>query len=124
MYLGALNDMAADFAAKGVEIVALSADPVEKAETDKAEMAIDLAVAYNLDLDTMRSWGLFISAPRSDQETDRPFAEPALFLLRPDGTIQIIDISNAPFVRPDLSYVLRGVSAAIDNGYPVRGTSG
>ena len=33
----------------------------------------------------MQALGLYVSTPRSPQETDRPFAEPGLFLINPDG---------------------------------------
>jgi len=70
----------------------------------------------------MRALGLYISAPRSPQETDRPFPEPALFVVNPQGNIQIIDISNAPFARPDLNGVLKGLKFIQEKQYPIRGT--
>jgi hypothetical protein len=65
---------------------------------------------------------LYVSEPRSPQETDRPFAEPGLFVINPEGRVQILDISNAPFARPDLAGILRGVKFVMDKGYPIRGT--
>jgi len=70
----------------------------------------------------MRTLGLYVSDPRSPQETDRPFAEPGLFLVNPHGNAQIIDVSNAPFARPDLQMILNGVKTIIEKSYPVRGT--
>lgn len=67
---------------------------------------------------------LYISDPRSPQETDRPFAEPGLFLVNPQGNAQIIDVSNAPFARPDLQMILNGIKTIIEKSYPVRGTHG
>jgi hypothetical protein len=69
----------------------------------------------------MRQLGLYISDPRSPQEADRPFAEPALFVINPDGNTQIIDISNAPFVRPDLKSLLKGLQFVVSKDYPIRG---
>ena len=77
---------------------------------------------YGLTIEQMRSLGLYISDPRSPQETDRPFAEPGLFLVNPQGNAQIIDVSNAPFARPDLQMILNGVKTIIEKSYPVRGT--
>jgi hypothetical protein len=71
----------------------------------------------------MRKLGLYISSPRTPPETDRPFAEPGLFLLNPEGKAQIIDISNAPFARPDLAEILRGIKLIKERNMPIRGTA-
>jgi hypothetical protein len=70
----------------------------------------------------MRDLGLYLSEPRSPPETDRPFAEPGLFAINPDGRLQIIDISNAPFARPDLTAILNGLKVVQERQSPVRGT--
>lgn len=106
----------------GVKVVAVSADNREKAEADAAEHGWRFPVGYDLTVAQMRELGLYISEPRSPQETDRPFAEPGLFVLTPEGRLQIVDISNAPFARPDPALVLRGIRMAIEKGYPARGT--
>lgn len=49
----------------------------------------------------------------------RRFAEPGLFAITPDGDAQIIDISNAPFARPDLGLLLRLQFVIRD--HPIRG---
>lgn len=121
-YFKTLDGMLDDLAAAGVGVVAVSADPREKAEADLAEHGWRFPLGYGLTLDQMRSLGLYISEPRSPQETDRPFAEPGLFVINPEGRLQIIDISNAPFARPDLATVLMGIKFVQDKGYPVRGT--
>ena len=111
-----------EFKAAGVAVAAVSADPKEKAEADVAEQAWRFPVGYGLTIEQMRTLGLYISDPRSPQETDRPFAEPGLFLVNPAGNAQIIDVSNAPFARPDLQMILNGVKTIIEKSYPVRGT--
>ncbi len=70
------------------------------------------------------SSALYTSEPRSPQETDRPFAEPGLFAINPEGKVQIIDISNAPFSRPDLAGILQGLKFVQEKQYPIRGTAG
>ncbi len=60
--------------------------------------------------------------PATRTETDRPFAEPGLFVINADERIQIIDISNAPFARPDLQGIANGINFIRGNDYPVRGT--
>src|SRR5216683_4256925 len=61
---------------------------------------VALPVGHSLTLDQMRALGLYVSKPRSAQETDRPFPEPGLLVVNSEGKVQIVDISNAPFARP------------------------
>ena len=65
---------------------------------------------------------LIYAAIEQNVETDQPFAEPGVFVVNGDGNIQILDISNAPFARPDLEGLLNGVKFVRDNDYPIRGT--
>jgi peroxiredoxin len=121
-YFKTLDGLLDEFKAAGVSVAAVSADPKDKAEADVAEHAWRFPVGYGLTIEQMRTLGLYISGPRSPQETDRPFAEPGLFLINPAGDTQIIDISNAPFSRPDLQMILNGIKIIIEKSYPVRGT--
>ena len=86
------------------------------------EDGLTLPIGYDLSLEQMADLGLYISDPRSPQETDRPFAEPATFVINDEGKLQIVDISNAPFARPELEGLLNGLKFVRDKGYPVRGT--
>ena len=95
---------------------------IEKAKADVEEQGWRFPVAYDLTIPQMRSLGLYVSEPRSAQETDRPFAEPGLFLINPEGKVQVLDISNAPFSRPDLAGILNGVKVIQERSYPIRGT--
>lgn len=121
-YLGTLQELKGGFEDLEAEVIAVSADPLEKAQADVEEFAWDFAVGYGLSTDQMRTLGLYISEPRSDKETDRPFSEPAFILVRPDGRVQIIDISNAPFARTNLEPMVRFLKYIQENDYPVRGT--
>ena len=121
-YLKTLDGLIDQFLGLGTEVAAVSADPKEKAETQAADEAWRFAVGYDLSLDQMRKLGLYISEPRSPQETDRPFPEPALFVTNPLGNIQIVDISNAPFARPELRSILSGLKFIQEKSYPIRGT--
>jgi len=121
-YLGTLDKLIEEFAAVGVSVAAISADPEEKAAADVAEHGWRFPLGYDLSIEQMRQLGLYISQPRSPQETDRPFAEPGLFLINPAGEAQIIDISNAPFARPDLASIARAAKRIQDMDYPIRGT--
>jgi peroxiredoxin len=122
-YLGQLETLRADFEAAGAGIVAVSGDPEEKAGSIPAEWGVSLPIAHGLSIEQMRALGLYVSEPRSPQETDRPFPEPGLFLLTPSGRIQVVDISNAPFARPDLEGILNGFKFIREKDYPIRGTA-
>jgi peroxiredoxin len=121
-YLAKLQELEPDLNALGVDVVAVSGDPQEKAQAFADEKELKLAMGYELSVAQMQALGLYISDPRSAQETDRPFPELGLFVINADGAIQIIDISNAPFARPDLQGVANGIKFVRANDYPVRGT--
>ena len=123
-YLAKLETLLPDYHAEGVDVVIVSSDPVEKAQGMVDEMGLSMPVGYDLSLAQMADLGLYISDPRSPQETDRPFPEPGLFVINDAGALQITDISNAPFARPDLGGILRGITFIRENAYPVRGTHG
>ena len=120
-YLGELNGQLEEFSSLGAEVIAVSADTSEKAETEVAEEGWCFPVGYGLTVKQMHELGVYVSEPRSFEETDRPFAEPGLFVVNPDHKMQIIDISNAPAARPALSILLLGLKFIMKNGLPVRG---
>ena len=120
-YLGELSALLDDFRAVNVEVVAISADTRAKAEAQVSEEGWRFPVGYGLTMDQMRTLGVYVSEPRSQQESDRSFAEPALFVVNPESAMQVIDISNAPVSRPALPILLLGLGFIIRNGLPVRG---
>ena len=121
-YVSQLDGIVEKFNDIGVDVVAVSADPEEKAKAFVEETGVTLPVGYGLSLSEMEQLGTYISDPRSPQETDRPFAEPAHFVINGSGKVQILDVSNAPFARPDLDMLLSGVKFVREKDYPVRGT--
>ena len=120
-YLKTLNGMLNDFAQANITVYTISADPQERAEKEASEEGWTFPVGYDFTPEQMRRLGVYVSSPRSPQETDRPFAEPALFVINADGNAQIIDISNAPFARPDLKMLLNGLKFVMEKDYPIRG---
>jgi len=122
-YLTGLKDLVEGYREAGTEIVAVSADTEPQAAGFTDELGLDFDVAYGMTEDQMKALGLYISNPRSEQETDHRFPEPGLFVVRPDGRAQIIDISNAPFARPDLGNLLNGLKFIQEKDYPIRGTA-
>jgi len=123
-YLKKLNQLLPKFHELGIDVVAVSGDPKEKAEQQIGEINPDYEVGYDLTLEQMRELGLYISDPRSAAETDRPFSEPGFFVINSEGKAQVIDVSNAPFSRPDLDTMLMGLTFIRnpENNYPIRGT--
>lgn len=123
-YLLQLNEMLPKLNALGIEAIVVSADTAEKAEKHMLEVEPNYSVGFDLSVEQMKTLGLYVSNPRSPQETDRPFAEPGLFVINEKGLLQVVDISNAPFARPELASILMGLGFIRnpENNYPIRGT--
>lgn len=119
-----LNDDLQTLNELGVDVVAVSGDPLEKVEVQMKEVAPKFTVGYDLSIEDMKKLGLYISDPRSPEETDQPFAEPGIFIINGDGNVQILNISNAPFSRPSFKSLAGGIKFVRnpDNNYPIRGT--
>lgn len=120
-YLNRLDELKAEWEAAGFELLAVSADTAQKAAADIAEFGWRFPVAHSMTEPQMRALGLYVSDPASDAETDRRFAEPGVFCVRPDGTAHIISISNGPSARPDLAELLSGMKFVIEKGRSPRG---
>ncbi len=121
-YLTKLEALQSRFHGNGIDVITLSADPQEKAQAMVDELGLSLPMGYDLSVMQMREMGIYVSDPRSPQETDRPFPEPALYVINAAGNVQIVDISNAPFARPDLEILAGGLEFVRANDYPIRGT--
>ena len=108
----------------GIDIAAVSADSKEQLEEHLTRLDVNFPMFHGLTLDQMQDLGLYISIPRSEKETDHNFAEPGLFAINADGKIQVTDLSNNPFARPDLEVFVSGLEwiRAPENNYPIRGT--
>lgn len=116
-----LEALKSKFADVNADVMAVSANPQQKAQKMADETGATFPIAYDLSLEQMHSLGLFISDPRPD-ETDRPFAEPGLFVVNSRGVAQLIDVANAPFLRPDLNDLPDSLQLLKAKDYPVRGT--
>ncbi len=123
-FLGELNDSLPALNELGVDLVAVSADPLNKTQDQIEPLDLKFKVGYDLSLAQMQQLGLYISHPRSPEENDRPFAEPGMFAINAEGKLQLVDYSNAPFLRPHLPGVIAGLGFIRnpDNNYPIRGT--
>lgn len=122
-YLSKLESLKADWEAAGFDIVVVSADPIEKAKADVEQYGWTFPVGYGLQEAQMRALGLYVSTPLTPDETDRNFAEPGLYCIRPDGSVLLVAVSNGPSARPDLDQLLDGMIFTIENDRPPRGTA-
>ncbi len=122
-YLHDLSRLVPQFDKLGIRLWALSTDPLDRAAVQVGREKWEVPVLAELQEEQMRELGLYISSPRSPQETDRNFAEPGLFVINPESKVQIVDVSNAPFARPEPRSLLAGVKFVIENDYPIRGTA-
>jgi peroxiredoxin len=124
-YLNKLSPLVTELAQIGVDVAAVSADSASQLAEHRPHLdGPTFPIYHGLSVAQMKSLGLYISHPRSPSETDHPFAEPGLFVVNAEGTLQVVDISNNPFVRPELRTLVNGLRWIRDprNNYPVRGT--
>jgi peroxiredoxin len=121
-YLEKLEANRDRFETLGVEIAAVSADSEAQTRTTAAAARPGFPLHYGMPLETMQRLGLYVSEPRSAEETDHRFPEPALFVINPQGCLQIVDIANGPSIRPDLDILLRGLGSVTTKNTPPRGT--
>ena len=119
-YLMELERLAPEFEKRGVRSVAISADGAERAAKMSEKIKANLVTfAHDLPLSTARAWGLYLSAGRGDEPA--LFAEPGVFLVRPEGTLYYGSTQTMPFARPPFADLLGAVDYAISKDYPARG---
>lgn len=121
-----LESKLTEFEQRGVTAVTISSDVAARAEAAKTEWGLsDLRVGYGLSLAHARQWGLYISASRgatsTGHEEPKMFSEPALYLVRPDGTLYFGSVQTMPFARPHFSEILGALDFVLKNDYPARG---
>lgn len=125
VYLNHLAEFRQQLLDTGVGLVAVSADSLEQLNEHRARLdAVNFPIYHGLSGEQMQTLGLYISIPRSPEETDHNFAEPGLFVINDSGSLQVVDLSNNPFVRPEPKALVSGLAwiRNPDNNYPVRGT--
>ncbi len=123
-YLNNLEGYLERLAGIGVEVAAVSGDSKEQLESHLDRLNVSTPLYYGLTVEQMQELGLYVSIPRSEKETDHLFPEPGLFVINADHQVQVVDISNGPFARPDLMALTSGLEwiKNPDNNYPIRGT--
>jgi peroxiredoxin len=123
-YLNTLETYKDRFAEIGVDIAAVSADSKALLEKHWQQLDVSFPIYHGLSVQQMQSLGLYVSNPRSEQETDHPFPEPGLLVVNQEGKVAVADIANNPTVRPDLERGVGGFAfiKAPENACPIRGT--
>ena len=107
--LQSLERLQNEFAARGVDILAVSADTEARASAMAKDYGLfRLAIGYEMPIDRARAMGVFISKREKDIEMPL-FCEPATFLINNQSKVQAAWIASTAFARvlPDdiLSYV-------------------
>ena len=125
-YLLELGRLRSEFERRGVTVLALSSDGRERAQAMADKLtAPGLRIGYDLPLPTARAWGLAISTSRGSTsigiEEPALFAEPGVFLVRPDGTLYYGAVQTMPFALPHFDELLAAIDFALAKNYPARG---
>lgn len=98
-----------DFASRGVEVVAVSADDRLRAQRSRAEWPVErVPLGFGVSIPEARAWGLYISdAYGADMPSQ--FSEPGVFLVDRDGIVQYAAVTSMPFGRPRAEDLLPGI---------------
>lgn len=122
-YVERLHKLEQGYAERGVELLLASTDPLALAERTIAENNWTLPVAHSMTEAQCRQLALYMTPYEDGYELTGIYAEPGLFLINPEGKLQVLERSNSPSVRPDLEVVLDGIIGTQDRNLPIRGTA-
>ena len=125
-YIAELDRNLEEFGKRGVEVIAVSTDTLERAAQTKDEWKLrNLRIGYGLSIPKAREWGLYISSSRGKTsagvvEPDQ-FNEPGVFLIKPDQTLYASSVATMPFARPHFKEILAAIDFIVEKDYPARG---
>lgn len=120
-FLKLIESQLEDYKKANTNVIAVSMDSKEKAlKTKKIWQLSNLKIAYDLSEEKAREWNLYISNSIKEAESD-VFCEPGLFIIKQDGSLYMVNTSNMPFARPDVSSLPSKLIFSQEKGYPVRG---
>lgn len=123
-YMKRLHELQDGYAERGVDILITSMDPEHIVQRTIKENSWTLPIAHSLSAEDSEMLSLYLTPHEDGSELEGVYAEPGLFLINPEGKIQVIATSNSPSVRPDLEVVLDGIIGTQERGLPIRGTHG
>jgi peroxiredoxin len=123
-YLNSLEQHREALLDLNVDVAAVCADRKEQLEAFMEKLDVNYPIHYGLNEEQMNELGLYVSSPRSAQENDHTYAEPGIFVVNADGLLHLVNISNNPFIRPEISELVAGIAwlKNPENNYPIRGT--
>ena len=120
-YIADLDARLPELEQRGITSVAISCDLAERGERTPADWGLkQLRIGYGMSFAEARRWGLFLTEGRPRKEGwSEPdiYGEPALYLVRPDGTLFFSVVQNMPFARPRVEDVIAGFDFMFDRGY-------
>jgi peroxiredoxin len=120
-YIHDLSVQLSGFEKRGVNVIAISSNSKEKATQSQNEWHTqDLLIGYDYPVEEARKLGLFISKAVMENEPDF-FFEPALLVVRPNGTLYSIALQSIPFARPHFKDILAAFDFILRENYPPRG---
>lgn len=121
-YIARLHELEDAYSARGVEIRLATMDPEHIVSRTIDENKWTLPVAHSLSVEECQQLSLYLTDHEPDSElVGKPYSEPGLYLINPEGLTQVIATSNSPSVRPDLEVVLDGIIGTQERNLPIRG---
>lgn len=99
----------AEFRESGTEVIAITSDDETRATKSAAAWGVtQLPIAYGFSLEAAQVWGIHIT---SASKPDEPalFTEPATFVVKKDGRLDIGVVNSGPRLRPAAEEVLAHV---------------
>jgi peroxiredoxin len=97
--------------ASGIDVVAVSADPVDVTAPLVAAKGLKFPVASGLTEENMRTLGVYVSDPKDYQPQKYRFSEPGYFFLTKDNIIKYICIASHPMGgRINIDALLAGIN--------------
>ena len=122
-FMQQLNALQTGFAELGIELAGVSVDPKDVAKAWAEDNGIDkISIGYGLTREQIVACGLFASHFTRDGK-ELYFAEPALWLVKPDGELYLNIQSSVSCGRPDLDSLLVGLKLLAGQGFPARGNA-
>ena len=125
-YLKELGQLLPDLAQRGVSVIAISSDDESRAMEMSTKVGVaDRRFGYDLALSVAKQWGLYISEGIGKTsigvEEPKRFAEPGVFLIKPDHTLYYGAVQTMPFARPSFTDLMMAIDFSISKNYPARG---
>ncbi len=100
LQLHSLQDKLADFQKENTQIVAVSTDTPENSQNLVKNHNLCFPVLADLGREAAEAYDLYFNE-------EKGYAEPAVFILRPDGTVAYASLQSGPLGRPSTDDLLR-----------------